>query len=243
MAMCYRGNKESASYHIVRFIENLMTDKKQVVDLFCGGCSVACALPKRFHVVANDSNPYLMSMFHVLKNDMWQDPPVPVDAEFYNIMKNELDKDYRKFTPHGNALKADDATLVMRAKIGWAGFAGSSRDFMASFCGRSSGSATDKTFYRTKKIKETVSLLKENNVQLTCIDYKEFQPKVPTVFYCDPPFSGKIKYPVTSFQSEEFFDWCRNIVKKGHVVLVSEISAPKDFKRVWDREGNLFILS
>ena len=53
MAMCYRGNKEATSYHIVRFIENLMTDKKQVVDLFCGGCSVACALPKRFHVVAN----------------------------------------------------------------------------------------------------------------------------------------------------------------------------------------------
>lgn len=243
MAICYRGNKETASYHIARFVENLMTDRKQVVDLFCGGCSVACELPKHLRVIANDANPYLISMLHVLKHDLWSDPPVPVDQEFYSMMKEELKKDYTTFKHTGDALKTDIETLVLRAKIGWAGYAGSSGDFMSSFCGRSRGSATDKTFYRAKKILETVSALKKNDVQLTCFDYQNFSVDVPTVFYCDPPFAGKLQYPATSFDSETFFSWCREMVKKGHVILLSETSAPDDFKLVWNRESPLFILS
>ena len=235
MALCYRGNKENEAYHIVRFIENLMTDRKQVVDLFCGGCSIACALPKRFNVIANDSNPYLMSMLYAMKNDLITNMPVPVDEAFYNERRKEMLSDYLTIKHDSDLLKTakdDRETLVKRAYIGWAGYAGSSGDFMSSFCGHRKGSAEDKTFYRSRMIKETVRTIKENDIELSCVDYASFQTNTPTVFYCDPPFARRSSYPCTSFDTEAFFKWCFVMRDKGHTILLSEQTAPDGFKLI-----------
>lgn len=52
------------------------------------------------------------------------------------------------------------------------------------------------------------------------------------VVYCDPPYIGTTKY-CHNFNSDLFWDWCRDIVKDGHTVFVSEYNAPEDFECIW----------
>ena len=40
----------------------------------------------------------------------------------------------------------------------------------------------------------------------------------------------------TIFNHSEFWQWCRNMASKGHIVFVSEYKAPDDFECVWEKE-------
>jgi DNA adenine methylase len=56
-----------------------------------------------------------------------------------------------------------------------------------------------------------------------------------SLIYCDPPYKGTTKYK-NNFNHSEFWDWCRQKVKEGHIVFVSEYNAPDDFECVWQKE-------
>jgi DNA adenine methylase len=58
--------------------------------------------------------------------------------------------------------------------------------------------------------------------------------------YCDPPYqtiATKGKYK-DDFNHEIFWQWCRDMATKGHIVYVSEYNAPNDFECVWQKEIN-----
>ena len=55
------------------------------------------------------------------------------------------------------------------------------------------------------------------------------------VYYCDPPYGGTTGYG-KPFDSGDFFWWCQKMVEHGHVVFVSESSAPSHWKIVWEME-------
>lgn len=61
--------------------------------------------------------------------------------------------------------------------------------------------------------------------------------KIPdkSLIYCDPPYEGTTKYK-DSFDHTKFWDWCRNMKSKGHIIFVSEYKAPDDFTCVWEKE-------
>ena len=56
-----------------------------------------------------------------------------------------------------------------------------------------------------------------------------------SLIYCDPPYESTTKYS-NSFNHELFWDWCRDKALDGHIVFVSEYSAPADFECVWEKE-------
>lgn len=61
-----------------------------------------------------------------------------------------------------------------------------------------------------------------------------------TVFYCDPPYRGSKQYSTSKdFDHDVFYDWCRNAVKYGHTVLVSEYDMPDDFECIWEKEHSV----
>ena len=56
------------------------------------------------------------------------------------------------------------------------------------------------------------------------------------LIYCDPPYAGTTKYRFGSFDSNSFWQWCRDMSKKGNTVIVSEYNAPDDFNCIWSKE-------
>lgn len=75
------------------------------------------------------------------------------------------------------------------------------------------------------------------NVQFYYGDYKDLVIPAKSLIYCDPPYKGTEKYATSNhFNHEEFWQWCRDKVKEGHTVFVSEYNAPDDFECIKEVE-------
>ena len=59
----------------------------------------------------------------------------------------------------------------------------------------------------------------------------------PNQWYCEPFVGGTTKYK-DNFDSDAFWQWCRDKAKEGHTVYVSEYNAPEDFKCIWEKQIN-----
>ena len=57
------------------------------------------------------------------------------------------------------------------------------------------------------------------------------------VIYCDPPYANTAGYQ-TGFDHEEYYTWCRDKVKEGHIVLCSEYNMPDDFIMIYEKQLN-----
>ena len=49
-------------------------------------------------------------------------------------------------------------------------------------------------------------------------------------------YNETTKYKFGRFDSETFWEWCRNTSKNGNTVIISEYKAPDDFKCIWSKE-------
>lgn len=70
--------------------------------------------------------------------------------------------------------------------------------------------------------------------------YYEFKPK-GMLIYCDPPYLNNnfnTKY-FSEFDHEKFWQVMRewSDPKLGNIVFISEYTAPKDFKKIWEAKG------
>lgn len=66
--------------------------------------------------------------------------------------------------------------------------------------------------------------------------YLELEIPSNSIIYCDPPYKGTTSYKTEKFNHVKFWQWCRDKVKNGHIVFISEYNAPSDFKCVWQGE-------
>ena len=72
------------------------------------------------------------------------------------------------------------------------------------------------------------------DVEFCCSDYRDLVFENCLV-YCDPPYKGTRQYSTGYFDSEEFW----RVVRKwsqSNTVIISEYSAPNDFKELWRRD-------
>ena len=69
-----------------------------------------------------------------------------------------------------------------------------------------------------------------------CYDYRQmcFPTREKVLIYCDPPYAEGVGY-VKHFDTAAFWQWCRERAAEGHIVVVSEYTAPPDFACVWER--------
>lgn len=73
-------------------------------------------------------------------------------------------------------------------------------------------------------------------VELVHSDYMDLIVPDNSLIYCDPPYANASKYKDTTFDHDEFWQWCRDMAGKGHKVFVSEYTAPDDFICIWGSE-------
>ena len=81
-------------------------------------------------------------------------------------------------------------------------------------------------------------------VKFFCTSYNQLPIPPNSIIYCDPPYEGTAKYKgVDEFDHIAFWQWCRDKVKEGHQVFVSEYNAPDDWACVWEKKTTVNITS
>lgn len=123
--------------------------------------------------------------------------------------------------------------------IGHIGFLMSfSTKFFAGYAGYTYKSKRHKI--RNSYIEHCNSIYKQipllQDIKFIYQDYQEVKAE-NCVLYCDPPYANYKTSDIynKNFNTEQFFDWCREQSKYNHV-FVSESVLPDDFKIVWKDE-------
>lgn len=175
------------------------------VEPFVGGANMIDKIDG--YRIGNDLHFYLISLLKALQNGFV--PPTEITREFYYYIKSGEEN----FTPE---------------LIGFVGF-------LCSFGGKWwNGYAFNKKGDNYAERGSRVLVKQAENfkdVVFTCGSYLDLDIPDNSIIYCDPPYNNTTKYK-DSFDSEKFYQWCRDMANKNHIVYVSEYDCPKDFTLV-----------
>jgi DNA adenine methylase len=216
--MRYVGGKTRIANWISEQIKPLVENRTCYLEPFVGsGATFAKHAPWFERAIAADSHRDLILMWQAIANG-WI-PPEHISKDEYFALKN-----------------AEPSSL--RGLVG----------FGASFSGKWFGGYVDitwdahwnrftKPYFRTAR----TSVLKLADVfkQATILnaDYREHTVDSSMFIYCDPPYEGTLGYGGTeAFDPVTFWKTAREWHDKGAVVVVSESSAPNDWKLLAMRE-------
>jgi len=229
--MQYQGGKYMGGNHIAKILTEHRKPGQWYIEPFCGGCGVLGRMA--FPRLGADVNPYLVAYLQKISSTDWM-PSVDVSREIFNDMKT-------------NPENYDPA---------WVGIVGCALSFSGKWFGSYTGHI--KKYQEIKrgsrkgeirKYDEKKKMLKSAERDKKLLKYSAFVLKdyrtldaegyIPpeSLIYCDPPYKGTAGYPFGGdFDHDAFWQWCINMVYKGHTVFVSEYSCPHDFEVVWERK-------
>jgi len=212
--MKYMGSKNRISKEILPIILKDRKDKQFYIEPFCGGCNIIDKVNDEF-CIANDFNKYLIAMFIKLQSG-WI-PFKEVSKDMYNKTRDNKD-------------------LYPNWLIGYVGF-------NCSYSGKWFGGYAGKTKtkegirdYQAEAFRNIMNQVKKlTKVQFISGSYDEVEYPNNSIIYCDPPYESTTKYK-DNFNHKKFWQWCRDMTNKGHVVFISEYNAPEDFECIWEKQ-------
>ena len=209
--MKYMGSKN----RIAKEILPIMLKKRENrtwVEPFVGGANVIDKV--QGDRIGNDNQEYVIALYQALQNGYI--PPKEVSSDFFFEVENNKDK-YPK-------------ELV--------GYLGTQLTFGCEWWGSFRRDNTGKRKYDVEAynnvMKQQPNLI---GIDFRCGDYRDLVIPSKSLIYCDPPYRGVRKYVGNErFDSDTFWEICRNWSNQGHIVFVSEYDAPTDFKCVWSKD-------
>ena len=213
--MVYMGSKNRIAKELIPIITEKLKPNQWYVEPFVGGANMIDKIEHPYKLGA-DNNKYLIALLEAVQNG--QELPEHITKDEYIAVKTNKDN-YPDW---------------------YVGFVGFICSFRGKFFGGYSGYCTTKTGIQRNYIKEHINnILKQNldGIKLVCSSYDALDIPANSVIYCDPPYNGTTKYK-DSFDSDAFWQWCRDKAKEGHTVYVSEYNAPEDFKCIWEKQIN-----
>lgn len=213
--MVYMGSKNRIAKELIPIITKDLKPNQWYVEPFVGGANMIDKIEHPYKLGA-DNNKYLIALLEAVQNG--QELPEYITKDEYIAVKTNKDN-YPDW---------------------YVGFVGFVSSFRAKFFGGYSGYCTTKTGIQRNYIKERINnILKQNldGIKLVCSSYDALDIPANSIIYCDPPYNGTTKYK-DSFDSDAFWQWCRDKAKEGHTVYVSEYNAPEDFKCIWEKQIN-----
>lgn len=204
--MQYFGGKARIAKDIVSVLNEYREPNQLFVEPFCGGINITCLMGD--NVIANDKNFELIEMYKALQSG-WQ-PPEIVSEEDYE-----------------NAKTTDDYKLKA--------FIGVGCSYSGKWFGGYARGQKGRNYAKNAKNSLKSKFKTIGGVEFVSKSYDELVFENALV-YCDPPYSETTKYKFGKFDSETFWEWCRNTSKNGNTVIISEYNAPYDFKCIWSKE-------
>ena len=216
--MKYMGSKNRIAKHILPIILKDRKENQYYVEPFVGGANMIDKVDR--NRIGADSNEYLIAMWQGLQEN--KSRPYLIEKELYNKARDFFNKsEYSTFD---------------KFMIGWIGWMGSYNGRF--FDGGYSGHLVGKRDYITEQIRNTeaqISKIKE--VHFVYSSYDKLEIPNNSIIYCDIPYKDTKQYASSkNFNYDNFWNWCRDMGKKGHQVFVSEYIAPDDFECIWEME-------
>lgn len=207
--MQYMGSKNRIAKHILPVMLEHRKEGQYWVEPFVGGANMIDKV--KGNRIGADSHKYLIALLKALQSGYI--PPVEITKEFYYEVKANPEN----YKPE----------LV--------GFVG----FLCSFGGKwwgayAKNSNGDNYAERGSRVLIKQALQFEGINFVNC-SFNQLVIPPNSLIYCDPPYAGTAKYK-GGFNHHEFWEWCRDKVKEGHTVFISEYNAPKDFECIEELE-------
>ena len=199
--MRYFGGEAKIAKELAAFINttHLQDNNKPFIDAFCGSCNIISKIDDKRIRIANDKHKELMAMWQWVQEHGVDRLPTDVSKELYYYIKTS--------TTCPDWLKGFVGFGCSFAGKWWGGYATSDKE-------------RNYAVNAVNSIREKMTGL--HNVTFVCRDYFDITlPDVPSIIYCDIPYSGTTKYSV-SFNHTQFYEWCCKMKAQGHIVLVSE---------------------
>ena len=207
--MQYMGGKSRISKQIAEILNSAIDKDTPFVSLFCGSCAIESKVQADVKIL-NDKHPYLIAMWQALQNG-WMPPDVVTKEEYYRVKAN-MDEN-----------PALTGFVGFGCSFGgkwWGGYAKDKRG--DDYCGQA----------KSGLLKDLVGI---QSATFTCLDYHDVEIPDGAVVYCDPPYVNTTGYTVGQFDTDEFWDYMRQLSKRCDV-YISEESAPDDFECIWSKE-------
>ena len=204
---------------LVKYLIPIITAKRKknqfYVEPFAGGMNMISKVDG--NRIANDISTPLIEMWRALVIDHWT-PPQYIEEELYLEIKNNQEK-YSKHL------------------VGWAGHICSFRGMLfGGFAGKIITAKGISRNYQTESIRNIRSQIPSmSDVIFKNEEYYNLEIPSNSIIYCDPPYENTSGYSV-EFDHEKFWQWVREKTIEGHLVYVSEFSAPDDFICIFDKQ-------
>ena len=207
--MRYMGGKSRISKQIAEILNSAIDKNKPFVSLFCGSCAIESKVQADVKIL-NNKHPYLIAMWQALQNG-WMPPDVVTKEEYYRVKVN-MDEN-----------PALTGFVGFGCSFGgkwWGGYAKDKRG--DDYCGQA----------KRGLLKDLPGV---QYATFTCLDYHDVEIPNGAVVYCDPPYVNTTGYTIGQFNTNEFWDYMRQLSKRCDV-YISEESAPDDFECIWSKE-------
>ena len=207
--MQYMGGKSRISKQIAEVLNSAIDKDTPFVSLFCGSCAIESKVQADTKIL-NDKHPYLIAMWQALQNG-WMPPDVVTKEEYYRV-KSNMDEN-----------PALTGFIGFGCSFGgkwWGGYAKDKRG--DDYCGQA----------KRGLLKDLVGI---QSAIFTCLDYRDVEIPDGAVVYCDPPYVNTTGYTVGQFDTNEFWNYMRQLSKRCNV-YISEESAHDDFECIWSKE-------
>lgn len=193
----------------------------QWVEPFVGGANMIDKVPKSFKRIGNDINIHLINMFQEIQKG-WKPPDTISEKEYKQLMN-----------------KSDISFGCLESPL--IGFVGIGCSYSGKWFGGYARGNDNNGNPRNYCLESKKNVLKQlNNIKDVIFingNYFEMNILTPSIIYCDPPYKGTTKYK-TNFDHDRFWEWCDEMIKRGHKVFVSEYNAPKDWRCIWEKSVN-----
>lgn len=212
--MVYMGSKNRIAKELIPIITKDLKPNQWYVEPFVGGANMIDKIEHSYKLGA-DNNQYLIALLEAVQNG--QELPEYITKDEYIAVKTNKDN-YPDW---------------------YVGFVGFVCSFKGKFFGGYSGITVTANGTRNYIREKTANIQKQKlkDIQFECSTYDALDIPANSIIYCDPPYKDTTKYK-DSFDSDAFWQWCRDKAKEGHTVYVSEYNAPEDFKCIWEKQIN-----
>lgn len=208
--MMYLGGKARIAKDIVSVLNEYRKPNQLFVEPFVGAANIISRMNGERH--AYDNHRELIELYRALQSG-WIPPSELTEQE-------------------SNALKTEEKELHLKA------FAGFGCSFGGKYFGGYARNNRGRNYCGDAKRTLLRAIAKMQNVKFGCKDYRDIEYN-NALIYCDPPYEKTTKYTTGSFDSNTFWQWCRDMQARGNTVIVSEYKAPDDFECIWSKNVKL----
>lgn len=209
--MQYMGGKTHISNAIAQYLTpSTGGGENCFVSLFCGSCAVESKVKGFSKIICNDRHPYLIAMLNAVQRGYV--PPDIISKNDYEVIRQNKDLD--------------------PALTGFVGFGCS---FGGKWFGGYARDSNGRNYAATSKRSLLNDMRTLMGATFTCSDYRQVKIPPGAVVYADPPYAETTGYSGEKFDSAEFWICARLIAETGHMIFVSEQTAPPGWVSVWEK--------